>query len=89
MCTYWAPFIFPNKELVMGGYVKTSGVNTNPANDDQKFYLEFFFYNRQNNLIGGQPVRIYVPQTCGSVDWTRGENDVSVVLPDRAFMLIV
>ena len=89
MCTYWAPFIFPNKELVMGGYVKTSGVNTNPANDDQKFYLEFYFYNRQNNLIGGQPVRIYVPQTSGSVDWTRVENDVSVVLPDTAFKLIV
>ncbi len=89
MCTYWAPFIFPGKELVMGGYVKTSGVNTNPRSDDQRFYIEFSFYDRQNNLIGGQPVRVYVPQSSSSVDWTRVENDVSVVLPDTAFKLVV
>ena len=46
----------------MGGYVKTSGVNSNPVNDDQKFYLDFYFYDKQGNLIGGQPVRVYVPR---------------------------
>ena len=35
----------------MGGYVKTSGVNTNPANDDQKFYLDFYFYDKQATHI--------------------------------------
>ena len=89
MCTYWAPFIFPGKELVMGGYVKTSNVNVNPANDDQRFYLDFYFYDKQNNLIGGQPVRIYVPQTSSSIAWTRVENSITVVLPDTAFKLIV
>ncbi|CUT00336.1 hypothetical protein JGI22_00515, partial [Candidatus Kryptobacter tengchongensis] len=53
MCTYWAPNISPGNELVMGGYVKTSNVNVNPANDDQRFYLDFYFYDKQNNLIGG------------------------------------
>ncbi len=89
MCTYWAPFIFPGKELVLGGYVKTSGVNVNPQNDDQRFYIEFSFYDRFDNLIGGQPVRVYVPQGSSSVDWTRVENDITVVLPDTAYKLIV
>ncbi len=89
MCTYWAPFIFPEKELVLGGYVKTSGVNVNPQNDDQRFYIEFSFYDRFDNLIGGQPVRVYVPQGSSSVDWTRVENDITVVLRDTAYKLIV
>jgi hypothetical protein len=89
MCTYWAPFIFKDKDLVLGGYVKTSNVNVNPQNDDQRFYIEFSFYDRNNNLIFGQPVRVYVPQTSSSVDWTRVENDVPVVLPDTAYKLIV
>ena len=72
----------------MGGYVKTSGVNTNPVNDDQKFYLDFYFFDKQGNLIGGQPVWVYGPQTSGCVVWTEGMIDVSVVLPDTAFMLI-
>ena len=51
--------------------------------------LIFYEYDKQGNLIGGQPVRVYVTQTSGSVDWTEVKNDVSVVLPDTAFKLIV
>jgi hypothetical protein len=89
MCTYWAPFVFPGKELVLGGYVKTSGVNVNPTSDDGRFYIAFEFYDRSNNLIGGQAVKVYVPQTSSSVDWTRIENDVAVVLTDTAYKVIV
>ncbi len=89
MCTYWAPKIFKDKELVMGGYVKTEGVNVNPTSDDAKFYIEFAFYDSSGALIGGQPVRVYVPQSSSSIDWARVENDVSVVLPLDAWRLEV
>ena len=89
MCTYWAPKVFANKELVMGGYVKTQGVNVNPQTDDERFYIEFSFYDSSGNLIGGQPVKVYVPQASSDMDWTRVENSVSVVLPVNAWKVIV
>ena len=36
----------------MGGYVKTSGGNSIPANDDQRFYLEFALAPISNVSVG-------------------------------------
>ena len=36
----------------MGMYYKTSGVNTNPATEDQKWYVTYTFYRENGTLIG-------------------------------------
>ena len=41
----WTPRIPGNLELVVGGWVWTEGVNTNPQTDEEKFQLVFTFYN--------------------------------------------
>ncbi len=75
-------------EMVIGGWVKTENVNTNPANADAEIQLTFSFYHN-GVLIFGQPVVIKVPQTQASVNWTGIQNDVPVVLPDDADSLII
>ncbi len=73
-----------NIEMEIGGWVKTAGVNTNPASDAAKIQLRFKFFDAQKNLIFGQPVTLDVPQAQASVDWTEIKNAVPVVLPADA-----
>lgn len=78
-----------NVEMEIGGWVKTSGVNTNPASDAEKIMLSFWFYDASNNLIFGQPVVMEVPQTQTNIDWTEIKNTTAVVLPTDADRLVV
>ena len=36
MLDLWAPTLSKDVDIFIGAYVKTEGVNTNPANDDAK-----------------------------------------------------
>lgn len=78
-----------NIEMEIGGWVKTSGVNINPAADAGKITLSFWFYDASNNLIFGQPVVIPAPQSQASTDWTEIKNSTPVVLPADAARLAV
>ncbi|MCG3120909.1 MAG: hypothetical protein ALAOOOJD_03804 [bacterium] len=78
-----------NVEMEIGGWVKTSGVNTSPAADADKITLAFWFYDNANNLIFGQPVVIPMPQSQATVDWTEIKNSTPVVLPTDAARLVV
>ncbi|MFU8859039.1 MAG: T9SS type A sorting domain-containing protein [Cyclonatronaceae bacterium] len=53
-------------ELIIGGWVYVSGVNTNPANDDEKFQLVYEFFDDQGNDVLGAPVVLDVPQDAAS-----------------------
>ncbi len=61
----WVPGIpgGDNPELVVGAFVWTSGVNTSPATDAEKFQLVFEFFDAPGgtDLLGG-PLVIDVPQ---------------------------
>ena len=54
-------------EIVIGGWVKTEGVNTSPVGDNQKFQLVFEFLDAPGgmNVLGG-PVVLDLPQAAAS-----------------------
>jgi len=51
-----------NPELIIGGWVYTEGVNTNPGDDSEKFQLVYEFLDEQGNDVLGAPVVLDVPQ---------------------------
>ena len=69
MCDQWTPLHEANKDWIMGAYVKTEGVNTNPANADAEWYLLWEFYNEGGTKIGEtscQSIRVYRRAAAGS-----------------------
>ncbi|MGA9118110.1 MAG: hypothetical protein WB699_01990, partial [Bacteroidota bacterium] len=39
MCDIWSQIHNKNVDIFLGAYVRTQGVNTNPANDDERWYI--------------------------------------------------
>jgi len=87
----WNPTtgVTANVEMEIGGWVKTVGVNTNPASDAEKIQLRFKFFDASHSLIFGQPVTLDVPQAQASSDWTEIKNSAAVVLPADADSFVV
>jgi hypothetical protein len=73
---YWNSMT-DNITYELGGYIKTSGVNTNPSSDEEVIGLLFKFFDAGNTLIA----EILMPanQTGASVDWHQVTS--SVVIP--------
>ncbi len=57
-----------NPEIVVGGWVKAVGVNTNPTGADQKFQLVYQFFGANGIDLLGEPVIIDVPQGAANSD---------------------
>ena len=71
----WVSQIIGNQEIIVGGWVRTEGVNTNPASDAEKFQLLFEFFDGQGADLLGGPVVIDLPQAEASTDgWVKLDN---------------
>lgn len=57
-----------NPAVVVGAYVRTEGVNTNPTSDAEKFQLVFEFFDAAGEDVLGGPVVLDVPQAEASSD---------------------
>jgi len=71
-----------------GGWVKTSGINTDPANDDEKIGLRFEFYDDSGTLI----TESFVPidQSSDTYDWTEfTDAAIMTAQPDSAICKLV
>jgi hypothetical protein len=87
---YWVDNIPLGVDIKVGAWVKTSGVNTIPANDSQRWQLKFWFYDASDVLIGGQPFVLNVDQTVASKDWYADTNGVGTLnLPTAAAKLLI
>ena len=85
---YWVDNIPSGVDIKVGAWVKTSGVNTGPANDAAKWQVKFWFYDTLGALIGGQPFALDVDQTVATKDWYADTNGVgTVILPETAYQL--
>ncbi len=90
MVRYWVDNIPRNVDIKLGAYVKTSGVNTAPANDAARWQLKFWFYDTLGALIGGQPFALNFDQTIATRDWYADTNGVGTVnLPVNAYRMLV
>ncbi len=88
MCDIWSPTINANVDILLGAYVKTSGVNVSPTTDDQKWYVAYTFYDSAQTLIG--EIKLPIDQTAAtSSGWIADTSALATILPRNALTLIV
>ena len=66
---FWSIYVGQNVGLQVGAFVKLEGVNTNPANDDEKVQLVFNFLDENGADLLGAPYVIDVDQSAASTGW--------------------
>jgi hypothetical protein len=85
MCDNWAPTRAANSMIQLQAWVKTEGINTNPATDDEKWMIKYSYYDQSGGFIGEVPIDL--DQTVGTSDWTAVKDSVS--LPTEAYKVII
>ena len=67
----------------------TQGVNTNPATEDEKWYVSFTFYREDNSVIG--ETKFELDQSVASTGgWVADTTDIGdVILPEDAYTTII
>ena len=89
MADLWAPYHNKDVDIKLGAWVKTSGVNTNPANDDAKWWISYAFYKQNGDLIGETKLPIN-QTTATSAGWVADTNAVGeTILPDDSYTTII
>jgi hypothetical protein len=89
MCDIWSPTISKNVDILLGAYVKTSVVNTNPTSNDQKWYIAYTFYDSAGALIGQTKLPIN-QSVASSSGWVADTNQAGqTILPKDAWKLII
>ncbi|MHB8580900.1 MAG: hypothetical protein ACYDA4_13740, partial [Ignavibacteriaceae bacterium] len=89
MCDIWSPQNPANVDILLGAYIKTQGVNTNPTSDDQRWYIAYTFYDSAGVLIGQTKLPID-QSTASSSGWEADTNAVGqTVLPRASWKTIV
>ncbi len=87
---YWVTEISAGVDIKVGAWIKTEGVNTNPADDDSKWQVKYWFYDDSDELIGGVPYVLDIDQSNASTDWYADTNDVGELnLPVAATKLLI
>jgi hypothetical protein len=89
MCDLWSPRHYSGVDIMIGGYVRTSGVNVNPATDDQKWYISYTFYDSAGAKIGA--VKLPINQSVASSSgWVADTNAVGqLILPKDSWKTII
>ena len=80
MADLWSEKHFANVDIKFGLYYKTMGVNTNPINDDQKWYVTYTFYRENGTVIGEKKFELdqSVASTSGWVADTTAVGEISL-----------
>ncbi len=88
MVDLWSERHFKDVDIKFGFSYKTEGVNVNPANDDEKWYVNYSFYREDGSLIGEKTFEL--DQTVASKDWTTDTTAVGeVILPEDSYTTII
>jgi hypothetical protein len=80
MADLWSEKHFKDVDIKFGVYYRTSGVNTNPANDDQKWYVSYTFYRENGTVIGEKKFELdqSAASTTGWVADTTAVGEISL-----------
>jgi hypothetical protein len=89
MCDLWSEKHFKDVDIMLGMYYKTSGVNTNPQNDDQRWYVSFTFYREDGSVIG--ETKFNLDQSVSSTGgWVVDTTAIGqVILPEDSWKTII
>ncbi len=89
MCDIWSPTHSKNVDIFLGAWVRTEGVNVNPATEDAKWYMAWEFYDDLGAPIG--TFQLPIPQSVAStgafVADTNSPGDV--ILPKDSYTTII
>lgn len=89
MVDLWSERHFANVDIKLGAFVKTMGVNTNPSNDDERWWVSYSFYDSAGSLIGETKLPID-QSTATSSGWIADTNGVGeTVLPEDSWKTII
>src|SRR3989337_1147124 len=89
MADLWSEKHFKNVDIKFGMYYKTSGVNTNPTTEDQKWFVSYSFYRENGSVIGEKKFELdqSVASTGGWVADTTAVGEIS--LPEDSWKTII
>ena len=89
MVDFWSQRHYANVDMLIGGYVRTWGVNTAPANNDEMWYISYSFYDSAGVLIGETKMPID-QSAASSAGWIADTNDVAAtILPKDSWKTII
>jgi hypothetical protein len=82
MADVWSPTFSKNVDILLGAYVKTQNVNTNPADDDARWFIVYTFYDGAGAVLN--ETRLPIDQTTAtSADWVADTNQVGETLLEQ------
>jgi hypothetical protein len=89
MCDIWSPQHLKNVDILLGAYVKTAGVNINPATESEKWYVSYSFWDSGGVFIGETklPVDQSVATSSGWIADTNGIGETT--LPKDSWTTII
>ncbi|MEJ2637436.1 MAG: hypothetical protein P8184_19380, partial [Calditrichia bacterium] len=89
MLDLWSPQNYKDVDIKVGAWVKTEDVNTNPQNDDERWWISYSFYNEAGGLIG--ETRLPIDQSvASSTGWVADTNGVGeTILPEDSWQTII
>lgn len=89
MVDFWSPQHLSNVDIKLGAWVKTENVNTNPATDDEKWWISYVFYNSTGGLIG--ETRLPIDQSAASSSGFVADTNAvgATILPEDAWTTII
>jgi hypothetical protein len=89
MVDLWSDRHYKDVDIKFGMYYMTSGVNTNPTTEDEKWYVSFTFYREDATVIG--ETKFELDQSVASTGgWVADTTDIAeVILPEDAYTTII
>ena len=89
MADIWSPQHLKNVDILLGAYVKTENVNTNPISADQTWWISYSFWDSAGAFIG--ETKLPIDQTVAtSSGWIADTNGVGeTILPKDSWTTIV
>src|SRR5260221_9761 len=89
MCDVWSPQHLKNVDILVGAYVKTQGVNMNPAADSERWWISYTFWDSAGGFI--EETKLPIDQSVAtSSGWVADTNGVGeTILPKDSWTTIV
>ena len=86
---YWSPQHLANVDIKIGAWIKTQNVNTNPANDDARWWISYKFWDQAGQVIGETklPINQSVATSVGFVADTNAVGET--ILPRDAWKTVI
>jgi hypothetical protein len=89
MCDIWSSTNPKNVDILLGAYVMTQGVNTNPTTNDQRWYVAYDFWDSAGVFIGETKLPLN-QSVASSTGWVADTNIIgATVLPRDSWTTIV